>query len=174
MAKALIVTRADGSEREYASIREAQRVLHLHPPTIHRAIKHGKPLNKGPLCGWAFRYAGDPKPVFEPPPPPIIPEEYLNFPHTRAGAKEAGVAYYFTGYPCKHGHTSLRRVQGACTECLREGWEASKAARKAYFEEYRKRPEVVARAKAYYARHKGGEPEAKPTYKELMEQARVK
>lgn len=37
---------------------------------------------------------------------------------SRADAKRAGLKYYFTGNPCKHGHASLRYVSvGSCVEC---------------------------------------------------------
>lgn len=45
---------------------------------------------------------------------------------TRQQAKEQGLTTYFTGKPCRHGHTSTRRVDSqVCTECqsiAREKW----------------------------------------------------
>jgi len=38
----------------------------------------------------------------------------------RRDAKRAGLIYYFTGKPCKHGHIAQRQaVNGACAECSR-------------------------------------------------------
>lgn len=36
----------------------------------------------------------------------------------RQEAQKAGLKTYFTGKPCKYGHTSLRRVNGGCIECI--------------------------------------------------------
>ena len=37
---------------------------------------------------------------------------------TRAEAKAQGLAHYYTGKPCKHGHTATRRtITGYCNEC---------------------------------------------------------
>lgn len=39
---------------------------------------------------------------------------------SRAEAKAAGLSLYYTGKPCKHGHTATRRFpNGNCTECVR-------------------------------------------------------
>lgn len=39
---------------------------------------------------------------------------------SRKAAKEQGSKYYFTGAPCKNGHTTLRRTSAAaCIECQR-------------------------------------------------------
>lgn len=41
-------------------------------------------------------------------------------PRTRAEAKESGAKQYFTGRPCKHGHTANRcTCDGQCMECSR-------------------------------------------------------
>jgi hypothetical protein len=146
-------------------------------------------LNKGPFRGWKFRYADTPveevPEVVETPPEP---GPYDGYPISRYDALEQGAAYYYTGFPCKRGHIALRKTQGACTECLKLAWSAAKEARKPYFEEYRKRPEVIARTKAYYENIRANKAakipveapaeiparEPNPTYKELMEQARVK
>ncbi len=46
---------------------------------------------------------------------------------TREDAAAAGLTYYFTGKPCKHGHTAPRYVTtGACLGCL-EKWKHLKA-----------------------------------------------
>ncbi len=40
---------------------------------------------------------------------------------TRAVAKARGETVYFTGQPCKHGHTTYRYVNsGACSQCVKE------------------------------------------------------
>ena len=36
---------------------------------------------------------------------------------TRQQAKEQGLARYFTGKPCKHGHIAERRISSGCVEC---------------------------------------------------------
>jgi hypothetical protein len=42
-------------------------------------------------------------------------------PQERAAAKEAGLSTYFTGRPCKHGHTTLRiTANGTCVECAKK------------------------------------------------------
>jgi hypothetical protein len=38
---------------------------------------------------------------------------------SRSEAQRQGLTYYFTGKPCKHGHVSLRQVDGGCVECRR-------------------------------------------------------
>jgi len=40
---------------------------------------------------------------------------------TRETALKQGLAWYFTGKPCKHGHLTKRHVNGrGCTECNKE------------------------------------------------------
>jgi len=39
---------------------------------------------------------------------------------TRIQAKAAGARYFYTGNPCKHGHTSLRNCGGHCTICKQD------------------------------------------------------
>lgn len=58
-------------------------------------------------------------------------------------AKSKGLAYYFTGKPCKHGHISYRHVSGgACHECkLRNGAMT------------RSKPEYKAKVKEWHRRH---------------------
>ena len=198
MRRPIIVTSADGTEATYPSIRDALQVLNLFPPTIHRALWHRKPLNKGPYRGWKFRYEDTPdhmipkEPVVEATDPPAEPSPYDKYPTSRYDALQQGAAFYYTGYPCKRGHVALRKPHGACVECLRLAWAVSGEERRPYFEAYRKRPEVIARAKQYYQDNKVSkvpdipveppvevappppEPVPNPTYKELMEQARVK
>jgi 5-methylcytosine-specific restriction endonuclease McrA len=89
----------------------------------------------------------------------------MEYPKTRAAAKATGAKFYFTGEPCVRGHIALRKVKGACMECLKEDWavdnerrkdkpksEAAKAAAKRYYE--RNRELVIARAAARPAEEK--------------------
>ncbi len=56
-----------------------------------------------------------------------------NLPKTRAEAKALGSKFYFTGKPCKHGHTEKRRANdGVCALC-------AKAHREENREKYRER-----------------------------------
>jgi 5-methylcytosine-specific restriction endonuclease McrA len=83
----------------------------------------------------------------------------MDHPKTRAEAKATGAKFYFTGEPCVRGHIALRKVKGACLDCVKEDWaldnerrktkpktEAAKAAAKRYYE--RNREAVIARAAA--------------------------
>jgi len=89
----------------------------------------------------------------------VTKEEKMNYPKTRAEAKEAGATHYFTGVPCTRGHIALRKARGNCVECVKEDWaadnerrkslpksEAAKAAGKRYYE--RNKEAVKARASA--------------------------
>lgn len=84
-------------------------------------------------------------------------------PKTRAAAKAAGAAHYFTGEPCKHGHIAPRKTKGACVECLKREWAEGNTRRATYFKEYnasdagqeakqryyeKNRTQVIARAQA--------------------------
>ena len=69
-----------------------------------------------------------------------------NLPKTRAEAKATGAKYYFTGEPCKHGHTAPRKTKGACVECLKVEWAEAATKRAEYFADYNKR-EAVKEAK---------------------------
>ena len=73
-----------------------------------------------------------------------------NLPKTRAEAKAAGAAYYFTGEPCKHGHIAPRKTKGACVECLKLEWQASAEKRATYFQEYNRRDDVKDRKHEWY------------------------
>jgi hypothetical protein len=56
-------------------------------------------------------------------PPPLGPRQL---------AKNAGETVYFTDTPCKHGHTSYRRVSdGSCIECKKEKASTEEAKRNA-------------------------------------------
>lgn len=76
------------------------------------------------------------------------------YPATRAAAKAAGVAFYFTGQPCKHGHIALRKTKGACVECLQVEWKGAATKRAAYFREYNLRPEVKEMRHEWYLDHR--------------------
>jgi hypothetical protein len=89
----------------------------------------------------------------------------MNYPKTRAEAKEAGATHYFTGVPCTRNHIALRKTKGVCVECMKEDWaidnekrkdkpksEAAKAAGKRYYE--RNKEVVKARASARPAEEK--------------------
>lgn len=102
----------------------------------------------------------------------------MDYPKTRAEAKANGATHYFTGQPCSRGHTALRKIKGACVECLKEDWvldnakralkpksEAAKAAGRRYYE--KNREAVIARAAArphlevkhYKEKYKAANPE---------------
>ena len=55
----------------------------------------------------------------------------MKLPSTRSEAKKLGSKLYFTGKPCKHGHTAPREVKGTCTECRKAEWAAANDRRKA-------------------------------------------
>lgn len=73
-----------------------------------------------------------------------------NLPKTRAEAKAAGAAYYFTGEPCKHGHIAPRKTKGACVECLKVEWEKGNQTRADYFLQYNKKESVKERKHEWY------------------------
>ena len=54
--KAVEVCDATGSVTTYPSIQALRGALDLSPPTVNRALKSGKPLTRGPLKGWCFKY----------------------------------------------------------------------------------------------------------------------
>ena len=81
----------------------------------------------------------------------------MEHPKTRKEAKELGATHYFTGIPCVRGHVALRKLKGACVDCMREDWvvdnerrkgkpktEAAKAAGRRYYE--RNKEAVIARS----------------------------
>lgn len=57
MSRAVIAISPDGEETQYVSITALRKDLQVTPPTVDRALKSGKPLTKGKLQGWSFRYA---------------------------------------------------------------------------------------------------------------------
>jgi len=108
----------------------------------------------------------------------VIKEGKMNYPKTRAEAKETGATHYFTGAPCTRGHIALRKTKGVCVECMKEDWavdnakrsekpksEAAKAAGKRYYQ--KNREAIIARAAArpanevrqYKDKHKQNNPE---------------
>jgi group I intron endonuclease len=56
VSKAVAVCDAAGSVTTYPSIQALREALDLKPPTVNRALKSGKPLTRGPLKGWCFKY----------------------------------------------------------------------------------------------------------------------
>lgn len=77
-----------------------------------------------------------------------------NLPKTRAEAKAAGAAYYFTGQPCKHGHVAPRKTKGACVECLKLEWERGNQTRAEYFRAYNKSEAGQKAKRDYYEKNK--------------------
>jgi 5-methylcytosine-specific restriction endonuclease McrA len=71
-------------------------------------------------------------------------------PKTRAEAKAIGAKHYFTGEPCKHGHSAPRKTKGACVDCLKVEWAQGNAARAEYFREYNRREDVKSRKNEWY------------------------
>jgi hypothetical protein len=75
-------------------------------------------------------------------------------PLSRQDATESGEKFYFTGKPCKHGHTSKRRTStGVCTECkkIESNSEKSKEARRERRIENRDR--INAKKREYYLKN---------------------
>jgi len=75
-------------------------------------------------------------------------------PKTRAEAKAAGAKYYFTGEPCKHGHTAPRKTKGACIECLKAEWQEGAVSRAGYFVNYNQSEAGLTAKQEYYKRNK--------------------
>jgi hypothetical protein len=75
-------------------------------------------------------------------------------PATREEAKKTGSKYYFTGQPCKHGHTAPRKTKGACVECLKVEWAKGNVERAEYFRQYNKSDAGVTAKQEYYRRNK--------------------
>jgi group I intron endonuclease len=61
VSKAVEVCDASGSVTIYPSILAVREALSLKPPTVNRALKSGKPLVRGPLKGWSFKYVDAPQ-----------------------------------------------------------------------------------------------------------------
>ena len=77
-----------------------------------------------------------------------------NLPKTRAEAKAAGAKYYFTGEPCKHGHTAPRKTKGACVKCLKVEWEQGNTTRAEYFRQYNHSDAGVDAKQRYYEKNR--------------------
>ena len=75
-------------------------------------------------------------------------------PKTRAEAKAAGAAHYFTGEPCKHGHIAPRKTKGACVECMKAEWVAARETRADYFKTYNASDAGKAAKERYYAENR--------------------
>jgi len=57
VSRAVQVTDPEGRTEVFDSIQALRTTLKLGPPTVNRALKSGLPLARGPLTGWAFKYA---------------------------------------------------------------------------------------------------------------------
>lgn len=77
-----------------------------------------------------------------------------NLPKTRAEAKATGASHYFTGKPCKHGHTAPRKTKGACVECLKVEWAQALESRAAYFRAYNRSDAGQDAKERYYGKNK--------------------
>lgn len=78
----------------------------------------------------------------------------MEYPTTREEAKRVGAKYYFTGVPCAHGHTALRKTKGACVECLKKEWARASVERAEYFKEYNKLEKTKDRKNEWYLNNK--------------------
>jgi hypothetical protein len=74
----------------------------------------------------------------------------MNYPKTRKEAKEQNATHYYTGEPCKHGHIALRKVKGACVDCIKIEWQKGNETRAEYFKTYNKKEEVKDRKNEWY------------------------
>lgn len=54
--KAVEVFDGKGRSEVFESILKLREELDIKPPTVNRALKSGKPLTRGPLKGWSFKY----------------------------------------------------------------------------------------------------------------------
>lgn len=57
VSRAVQVTDLEGNVKVFPSIQVLRKTLNLKPPTVNRAVKSEKPLTRGPLKGWTFKYA---------------------------------------------------------------------------------------------------------------------
>jgi len=60
VSRAVLVTDPEGREETFTSIQVLRTTLDLKPPTVNRALKSGKPISRGPLTGWVFKYLDSP------------------------------------------------------------------------------------------------------------------
>lgn len=56
VSKAVEARDVNGVATTYPSIQALREALNIKPPTANRALKSGKPLTRGPLKGWVFKY----------------------------------------------------------------------------------------------------------------------
>ena len=56
VSKAVEVTDNEGRKEVFPSIAKLRETLDIKPPTVNRALKSGRPLLRGPLEGWSFKY----------------------------------------------------------------------------------------------------------------------
>jgi group I intron endonuclease len=61
VSKEVEVTDNEGRKEVFPSIAALRKTLDIKPPTVNRALKAGRPLSRGPLEGWSFKYV-DPSP----------------------------------------------------------------------------------------------------------------
>jgi group I intron endonuclease len=60
VSRAVVVTDPEGRTETFPSIQALRQTLDLAPPTVNRALKSGKPISRGPLAGWVFKYLDTP------------------------------------------------------------------------------------------------------------------
>jgi group I intron endonuclease len=63
VSRPILITDAAGKATEYPSIQAVREALELKPPTVNRALKSGKPISRGKLIGWTFKYLDTPLPT---------------------------------------------------------------------------------------------------------------
>jgi hypothetical protein len=61
VSKAVEVRDGKGNTEIFPSIAKLREDLQINPPTVNRALKSGKPLVRGPLKGWTFKYVDTPE-----------------------------------------------------------------------------------------------------------------
>jgi group I intron endonuclease len=60
VSRAVVATDPEGRTETFTSIQTLRTTLDLKPPTVNRALKSGKPISRGPLTGWVFKYLDAP------------------------------------------------------------------------------------------------------------------
>ena len=60
VSRAVVVTNPEGETQSFPSIQALRQTLDIAPPTVNRALKSGKPISRGPLAGWVFKYLDTP------------------------------------------------------------------------------------------------------------------
>jgi len=56
VSKPVQVIDPEGRTEVFPSILALRKALDVAPPTVNRALKSGRPILKGPLAGWSFKY----------------------------------------------------------------------------------------------------------------------